>query len=131
MRQPVRPPVKADRRRTMLALSVITLAGATIRLTTITIQSFGLDETFTVWLSRKNFGPMLAAMSHTEGTPPAYYVAAWCWGHLFGTGEVGLRSLSALLGAAAIPLAGILATSIAGRRAGIAAAALVAANPLL
>ncbi len=48
-----------------------------------------------------------------------------------GTGEVGLRSLSALAGVATVPVAYLLGLELRGRRAGIAAAAFVAVNPML
>ncbi|MEA2193829.1 MAG: mannosyltransferase, partial [Solirubrobacteraceae bacterium] len=51
--------------------------------------------------------------------------------HAFGIGEVGLRSLSALLGTATIGAVWALARRLGGARAGLAAAALVAFNPML
>jgi len=41
---------------------------------------------------------MLHAIPHSEATPYLYYVLAWPWTHVFGSGEVGIRSLSALAG---------------------------------
>ena len=60
-----------------------------------------------------------------------YYVVAWAWGSVFGLGEVGLRSLSALAGTATIPVAYGAGAVLVSRRAGIVAAALVATNPFL
>ena len=48
---------------------------------------------------------MLHAVKVSESNPPLYYVLAWGWAKAFGTGEVGLRSLSALFGAATVPVA--------------------------
>ena len=56
---------------------------------------------------------------------------AWGWAKAFGTGEVGLRSLSALFGAATVPVAYLIGRELASRRAGLIAAALVAVNPML
>jgi mannosyltransferase len=114
-----------------LAISLITVAGAALRFGTLDVQSFGLVETFTAWLSEKDLDSMFSAMSETEGTPPVYYIVAWLWAHIFGSGEIGLRSLSALLGTATIPLAAVVGTKLAGPRAGVVTAVLVAANPLL
>ena len=47
---------------------------------------------------------MLRPIPTTESTPPLYYVLARGWAVVFGTGEVGLRSLSALLGTLTIPV---------------------------
>ena len=41
-------------------------------------------------------------MPHSESTPPLYYLVAWLWSRPFGTGEVWMRSLSALAGTGAI-----------------------------
>src|SRR3712207_6196961 len=76
-------------------------------------------------------GDMLSATPNSESTPPLYYVLAWFWTQLFGTGEVGVRSLSALVGTATIPVAYAIGARAATPRAGLIAAALVAANPLL
>ena len=48
-----------------------------------------------------------------------------------GTGEFGLRSLSALAGVATVPVAYLIGVELRGRRAGLMAAALVAVNPML
>src|SRR5262249_5748956 len=56
---------------------------------------------------------------------------AWVWTQLFGTGEFGLRALSALAGLAIVPVAYLIGVELRGRRAGLVAAALVAGNPML
>jgi 4-amino-4-deoxy-L-arabinose transferase-like glycosyltransferase len=71
------------------------------------------------------------AVGFSESAPPLYYALAWLWTQLTGTGEVGLRSLSALAGAATIPVAYLAAAELRGSRAGVAAAALAAFNPML
>jgi len=58
-------------------------------------------------------------------------VLAWPWVRVFGSGEAGLRSLSAVFGTATIVLIGLMARRLAGDRAGLAAAALAATSPLL
>src|SRR5213078_1747237 len=71
------------------------------------------------------------ALPGSESTPPLYYILAWLWTRVFGLDEAGLRSLSALAGTLTIPVAYFIAARLASVRAGIAAAALVAVNPLL
>jgi mannosyltransferase len=74
----------------------------------------------------------LSAVPHSESTPPLYYMLAWFWSQLFGTGEVGLRSLSALAGTASIPVVYMAATALGmRRRVGLIAAAMVAVSPVL
>ncbi|MEA2484031.1 MAG: mannosyltransferase [Thermoleophilaceae bacterium] len=119
------------RARHLQLLAGITLAGALIRFVTLDVQSYWLDEVATVNILHHGFGSMLPAVSAGESTPPLYYAIAWVWAKIFGTGEVGLRSLSALFGTATIVVAFMLARDVAGRRAGLIAAALCAFNPLL
>src|SRR6478672_870461 len=119
------------RARHLQLLAGLTLAGALLRFATLDVQSYWLDEVATVNILRHGFGDMLSAVSAGESTPPFYYIVAWVWSKVFGTGEVGLRSLSALLGTATIPLVYVLGRRVAGRVAGLAAAALCAFNPLL
>ena len=71
------------------------------------------------------------AVGFSESAPPLYYALAWLWTQVTGTGEFGLRSLSALAGVATVPVAYLLGAELRGRRAGLVAAALVAVNPML
>ena len=114
-----------------LPLAAVTLAGAVLRFATLDAQSFWLDELVTVSLLDRGLGDALAEVPRSEATPYAYYVVAWLWGQVFGLGEVGLRSLSALAGTATIPVAYGAGAALVSRRAGLVAAALVAANPFL
>lgn len=93
-------------------------------------QSFWYDEAYTVDLVGRSFGDMLAAIPETESTPPLYYVLAWPWTQLFGDSETALRSLSALIGTAVVPVAALAARDLFdSKRAGVIAAFLVAVNP--
>src|SRR3954471_3104837 len=119
------------RARHLQLLAGITLAGALLRFLTLDVQSYWLDEVATVNIVRHGFGDMISAVSSGESTPPLFYIVAWLWSKLFGTGEVGLRSLSALLGTLTVPLAYVLGREYIGRTTGVIAAALTAFNPLL
>lgn len=113
------------------AVCALTLVAALLRFPTLGLQSFGDDELYTVWLVRGSLERALAEVAETESTPHLYYAAAWAWAHLFGPGEVGLRSLSALVGTATIPVAYLAARRLVSERAALIAAALVTVNPLL
>src|SRR3712207_9410986 len=91
--------------RNRLLLAGIVLLGAVLRFATLDGQSYWFDEAVTVRLLRMDLGDMLSAIPDSESTPPLYYVLAWFWTQLFGTGEVGVRTLSALVGTATIPVA--------------------------
>src|SRR6185503_8508490 len=109
----------------------LTLLGAVLRLPTLDRQSFWLDELVTASLLDRGLGDVVREIPRTEATPYVYYVVAWLWSSVFGLGEVGLRSLSALAGTATIPVAYGAGVVLVSRRAGIVAAALVATSPFL
>src|SRR2546421_2347360 len=118
-------------RRTALVLVALTAGGAALRFVTIDGKGFWGDEISTVSLVHHPYGGMLAQVARLESTPPLYYSLAWLWAKAFGTTEVGLRSLSALLGVMTIPVAYGAARELVSRRAALFAATLVAVNPVL
>jgi len=139
VREPTAPPSPATRAATpWLALGAILLLAAALRFATLRTQSIWFDEAATWDLVRRPFGEMLRRIPDGESNPPLFYALEWVWVRVLGPGELGLRSLSALAGLATVPVAyGIArqaasgARTAAATRAGLAAAALVAVNPLL
>ncbi len=119
------------RARSVQVLAALTALAAILRFPTLHVQSYWFDEAVTVRLVSGGFGHMLASIGGSESTPPLYYVLAWVWARIFGHGEAGLRSLSALAGTAFVPVAYAAAAELASRRAALAVAALAAFNPLL
>jgi mannosyltransferase len=116
-------------RRLLIAL---TLAGAALRFATLDLQSFWYDEAVTVGLVRHDLFGMLDRIPGSESTPPLYYVVAWLWTRVFGSGEVGIRSLSALVGTVTILVFYLAARELTrSERVGVGVAALAAFNPLL
>ena len=107
------------------------LAGAALRFATIASQSYWYDEATTVRELHMSFGGLLHAVAHRESTPPLYYVLAWVWAKAFGTGEAGLRSLSALAGVGTIPVAYMSGCDLVSRATGLLAAAFTALSPFL
>ena len=118
--------------REMVVLSGIIVAAVIVRFATLGHQSYDHDEAVTAWrVLRGGLGGTLDAVVNSERSPPLYYLLAWVWAQVFGTGEVGLRSLSALIGVMTVPAAYLAARELASGRAGLIAAALVAFNPYL
>jgi 4-amino-4-deoxy-L-arabinose transferase-like glycosyltransferase len=118
-------------RRSLAALAGITLFAAALRFPTLDLQSYWFDETLTtVRIVRSG---LFETVGHLEETamPPLYPVVAWFWAQLFGEGEVGLRSLSALAGTVTVPVVYAAAATFFDRRAALVAAGLAAANPVL
>ena len=122
---------RSVRWREDLPLIGLTLFGAALRFGVLRQQSFWFDEAATIDLVHKSFSGMVKAIPNEESTPPLYYVLAWGWAKAFGTGEFGLRSLSALFGTATVPAAYAAAWIFVSRRAGLFVAAIVACSPLL
>jgi mannosyltransferase len=114
-----------------VALGAIVLLAAALRFATLGTQSIWFDEAATWDVVRGSFGAMLDRLPDGESNPPLFYVLEWGWIRVFGDGEAGLRSLSALAGLLTVPVAYGIGRRVGGTRAGLAAAALVAVNPLL
>jgi mannosyltransferase len=120
------------RSHVLWVLAGLTALGVAVRFASLGLQSYHHDEVITAArVIPGSFGQMLHEVKVSESNPPLYYMLAWGWARAFGTGEVGLRSLSALLGAAIVPVGYLIGRELAGRRAGLIAAALLAVNPML
>jgi 4-amino-4-deoxy-L-arabinose transferase-like glycosyltransferase len=114
------------------ALAAITAAGVALRFATLGLQSYHHDEVITALrVIPGSFGDMLHQVRASESNPPLYYVLAWAWAKAFGTAEFGLRSLTALFGAATVPVGYLIGRQLASRRTGLTLAALIAVNPML
>ncbi|MCW2987949.1 MAG: rane protein-like protein [Solirubrobacterales bacterium] len=117
----------------LVTLAGIVLLGAVLRFATLDLQSYRFDEAVTVGrVLQPSFFDTLSSIPHSESTPPLYYLVAWLWSRPFGTGEVWMRSLSALAGTASIVAVYLGAVALPlPRRAGLIAAAIVAVSPVL
>jgi mannosyltransferase len=109
----------------------LTLLGALLRFATLSSQSFWFDEAQLAHEARLSLGGLFNTLGAQETSPPLYFMLAWLWAKAFGTGEAGLRSLSALGGTALIPITYLCGRELVSRRAGSAAAALVAVSPFM
>jgi mannosyltransferase len=115
-----------------VGLVLLIVLAAALRFWRLRHQGFWFDEANTSQEVHDTPGQMLTLLKHYESTPPFYYGVAWVWARIFGFGEAGLRSLSAVCGVLVVPLGYALSRRLfPGRRAALVAAALVATNPLL
>ncbi len=112
-------------------LLLLVALGAAIRFATLTSQGFWLDEQVTVSLVQLSPIELLKQVIATESNPSLYYLLLGGWERVFGSGEFGIRSFSALAGTAAIPLVFLAAKSLYSHRAAVIAAAITATSPLL
>jgi uncharacterized membrane protein len=129
--EPVREAVRT-RSRAFWVVAGLTVLAAGLRFATLGLQSYHHDEIVTASrVLRADLWHAMHAVGFSESAPPLYYLLAWPWTQLTGTGEFGLRSLSALAGVATVPVAYLIGAELRSRRAGLVAAALVAVNPML
>ena len=119
------------RRQDLLAIALLTVLGAVIRFATLDARSLWLDEALTIVRTRPPLGEVVTASLTSSAHPPAYFVLVKGWMEVFGSGEVGLRSLSALLGTATIPVMYAIGRELGGVRVGRIAALLTALSPPL
>lgn len=112
-------------------LGTIVAVGALLRFTTLGSQSYWSDEASVVHQANMSFSGMFSSAVSNEANPPLYFVITWVWVRLFGSDEVGLRSLSALAGTAVIPIAYLCGRELVSKRAGMVAALLAAVSPFM
>src|SRR5262245_60091886 len=88
----------------------LTLLATALRFATLGVQSYHHDEVVPASrILRPDFWHAMDAVGFSESAPPLYYALAWVWTQFTGTGEYGLRSLSALAGVATVPVAYLFA----------------------
>jgi mannosyltransferase len=115
-----------------LVVGGLIVVAAWLRLPTVGLQSFWYDEAVTVHrVLHPSLVATLQAVPGSESNPPLYYLLAWGWTRVFGTSEAGIRSLSATVGIATVPVVWATARRLAGGRAAVMAAGIVAVNPFL
>lgn len=117
-------------RHLLILLAIVALAGW-LRFWNLGGQSYWYDEIATLGVLKPSLWHTLSALPDSESTPPLYYVVAWVWKQLFGDGALALRSLSALVGLAAVAVTYLAGREAVSARVGLAAAAVMAVNPML
>jgi mannosyltransferase len=117
--------------REVVLVTALTLLAAALRFVRIGHQGFWFDEANTALLVQFSPGKMIGLIPQSESTPPLYYCVAWVWARVFGYGEAGLRSLSALAGVLTVPVAFAAGRKLISVRTGLFAAALASCDPLL
>jgi hypothetical protein len=108
-----------------------TAIAALLRFSTLGHQSLWVDEATTVHEVGRSFGGMLSSVAHNEATPPLYFACAWVWTRIFSSDAVGIRSLSAVLGTATIPVVYLCGRELISRWAGAIGACLTAISPYM
>src|SRR3954454_22059426 len=122
--------MRRSERMFALVLGGLTVGALGLRLWRLAdLGGFDWDEAATVYIAARPVPDMLAYLRGAPFEhPPLYYLIAHAWLAL-GRAEIVLRALSALLGALAVPLLGLLGAALFNRRVGLVAAALLAIAP--
>ncbi len=131
-----RPTFRAEsqhpRGQTLFWMVLILLMGAALRLFHLNAVPLRGDEAFTVlhWM-REPLGQTLANIATVDPQPPLAYALYRGYGLVVGSGELVVRFLPALLNLLGIPAMYGVGKRVAGRRAGLIAAALFALSPVI
>ncbi len=106
---------------------------AFLRFWHIGTQAIWYDEYVTTTDTKHRLAEMvISELPHSEGSPPLFFVAQWLWLPIAGRGDGAVRSLSALIGIATVPMVYLLARELGqSRHVARIAALIVAVNPLL
>ena len=108
---------------------IITLVGGGLRILLLPKNGMWLDETFSVWLASQGVADMLHWVARIDQHPPLYYLLLHFWVTINGAAPYYVRLLSAVFGAATIPVIYLIGKRISGTVVGLAAAALLAFSP--
>ena len=112
------------------SLVVLTLIGLFLRLYNLGYNSLWLDEASTYGFSVKSFPEIWQMTAAGEFNPPLFYWVEHVM-LVFGTNEIVLRIVPALLGVLTIPLVYWIGKEFIDRNVGIIAAAAFAFSPFL
>jgi mannosyltransferase len=109
-----------------LFVITITLIGGLLRVFLLGNKGMWLDETFSVWVSSHSVADMLHWIARIDQHPPLYYLLLHSWIALKGDTPYSARLLSALFGAATIPMIYLIGKRMSGVVVGLAAAVFLA-----
>jgi len=116
-------------RRPAVVLLAITLLGMLLRMARLTFQPLWWDEGYSVYFATNPLGAMLSQTA-LDIHPPLYYVLLHGWTGLLGPSPLALRLMSVAIGTLTLPLTYVAGRWLAGRRAGLLTAFLLAVSPM-
>jgi mannosyltransferase len=109
----------------LVAVGVVVAAGLVLRFWAR--SALWLDEALTVDIARHPLS-QLHALLRQDGAPPLYYVLLHFWMKLFGSSNLGVRSLSGVISVLTIPVAWLIGRDY-GRSTAVALVVLLASAP--
>jgi hypothetical protein len=93
-------------------------------------RAYWIDEGISVGIA-SHPARQIPALLRLDGSPPLFYLVLHVWMRVFGTAPVATHLLPLLVSLIAVPLGYWAGRELFDRRAGLAAAALMATNPFL
>ena len=115
--------------RRYAGLAVIVAVALGLRAALLGRNSVWFDEAFVAYAVHKGWRDLLDFLATHDNHPPLYYALIKAWAGLAGTGEVALRTPSAVFGAGCVPLTYAIMRRLSGDVPALAAALLVAVSP--
>jgi len=106
-------------RQGILVLLLIIAAGSILRIYNLGAESIWLDEVSSISCSSQDVSSIIASAGTTQNQPPLYFIILHFWIALWGTGEVAVRSLSAVFGIVSILLIYQVGSTLFNRRVGL------------
>lgn len=122
--------VKKHPKVDILLLCIGVAAFLAITLLNAPRASIWFDEAFSVYIAQFSFWD-IARYTASDVHPPLYYWLLKTWSSLFGATELAYRSLSIVLGAAAITVAFFLSRKLFGRKVAWLSLVFMALSPML
>jgi mannosyltransferase len=110
-------------------VTITTLVGFGLRVFLIANKGLWLDEALSMWVSNHTVVDMLPWIANIDHHPPLYYLLLHYWITLNGNTASDLRMLSAIFGAATIPIIYLIGKRMSGVAMGLAAAVFLAVSP--
>jgi uncharacterized membrane protein len=107
--------------RKNLAIAAAIVFGAFVRFWRIGALSVWFDEGYTAWVIDHPCRQIIALL-RADTAPPLYYLLLHCWCAMLGRSEIAMRSFSALLGIATIPLVAGIANRLLIKPSAVVAA---------
>ncbi|TMI84887.1 MAG: phospholipid carrier-dependent glycosyltransferase [Bacillati bacterium ANGP1] len=111
-----------------ILLIVVLAIAAETRFLGLADRSLWFDEAYSVSVTHGSFLQLVWSVRLFDTHPPLYYALLKGWTLLFGSGEIAVRSLSAVFGVLMVPLLYGFARRMADREVALAAAALLAGS---
>jgi len=114
------------RQAAVAVVVVVLVAGLVLRFWTR--SAMWLDEALTVDIAKLPLHDLPSYLKR-DGAPPLYYVLLHVWMEVFGTSDLGARSLSGVISVATLPLAWLAARRFGGRTVAWVVLVLLASAP--